>query len=365
MANVAQPTLRKHATGVYFTRWGGRDHYFSKDAAASRREFTSPDSTHPGALARWMQHNDLRATARSRTARIKRLRIAEIYNLFDADLFAHRKHDERIYYRAHLKRFLLSFGAIHGDELDIDALLHFRADLAGMDLKPKTIAHDVRSVRTFIRWAGSSARRLVAPIILEEFKPPRVPKSLPEPLPREQIIDAIVKVRKTAPWLAPWIATGYLTGCRPTELIRISLGQGRLITIPPEDDHPAIPGGAYELVDHKTAARTQRSRFILLSEEALIHLRGVQPMPHRGRPLAQAARLSELHKKLCSLLASADVGGLLHRLRDSAATHLLDLGVDQGTVAQFLGHAPSGELPRYGRAGLRILRAKACRLTLR
>jgi len=352
------PQILRKQTGNYFVKWGGFEHSLGCDLGRAKEKYHDPAGEHPGALVNWLKWKQAKTAAQS--ARRGAPTIAELSQQFLADYFENGRPETEIYYRDHLRRFINAFGRLRTSDFSVQAFDAFRKSLLRLDIGPRTMVHDLKAVKTM--WAWGHPRSLCPPIDFRGVKLPRLARSLPEPVPIARLKEIVAKFAATDRTLAAWVAFSYLTGIRPSECVRISRGEGRVITLPPEGTLPAVPDAAVELVQHKTAHKTQASRFVLLSAESLLWLPHVKPFPSSRRTEARAKNLLNRYGKV---LNEAGHAGLAHRLRDSAATHLLERGVDQGSVDLILGHSPTGELGSYGRPALRVLRERVALLTLK
>lgn len=354
------PAIYVKNTGVHCVKWGGKEWSFTKDRKESEKSYLDPGGAHPGALVHWVRWRRTKADAQA-TAHTGPT-VAELAAKFISDYSENGRDATATYYRSCLKRFIHAFGHMRAVNFSVQAFDAFRRSLLQLDLAPRTIVHDLKAVKTM--WLWGHPRALCPPIDFRGVKLPRVARSAPEPVPVKRIIEVVQKLEKANPTLAAWVAFNYLTGARPSEVVRVASGQGQLITLPPENKKRAIPDAAIELIEHKTAHKTQTSRYILLSKEALMWLPHVKLLPsetHRKSPPRPQSVLNRYGK----LLRLAGHAGLPHKLRDSAATHLLAAGVDQGAVDLILGHAPTGELASYGLPPLRVLREKVALLSLK
>lgn len=360
------PKLRQHATGQWMAHWAGKNWYFGVDRGAAERFFFDPGSDHPGSLKRWQEWAS-RRFAPSRSRAPERVTVAELAARFLAEYALAGRRGPESYYRRSLRRFLNVFGRFFTDELDEVGLEEFLGDLRALrpPLAPKTIAHDLNAAKALLRWGSRATVRLAPRLDLDALKPPRVRRGAPEDLPLAQVKALIRRAAEHTPQLGVWLSLNYLASLRPSEVARLAHGQGKLRTIPPEGEQPAIADAYLELSEHKTVHRVDHPRLIPLSPEALTYFRSLVPLPRASRRSEgfDVAREASRYVKFC---ARAGVPGLPHRLRDSAATHLLATGSGlEASVDLLLGHEPSGELSRYGRPSLRVLRALAGRLTLR
>lgn len=352
-----QPTLRLHARGIYFVRWGGRDHYFTRSESASHRAFFDPTGAHPGALVHWLRW---RETKQAKViARTGSLRVAELVKEFLARYFMEGRADTEAYFRHHLRRFTAIFGKFTVDAINVQAIDAFKRDLVHLQiLKPRTIRHDLNAVKTLWRWGYANG--LCPPLMLDTIKPPRIPRSRPEDLPLEVVKRSILGLSREHKSLEPYLAINYLCLLRPSEVMRIAHGQARISDIPPMHGHKAIKRGMLMLTEHKTSGTTDTDRVVLVSAEAAKWLPHVRPLPFRSAP----SSIRDLQNRYAKLCRDAGLAGLPHKLRDSAASHLRALGEPAESVDLLLGHEPSGVLQSYGRPSLALLHRSVSRLTL-
>lgn len=359
------PTLWLHkASGQWATSWARRTFYFGTDKSAATTKFLDPDSDHPGSLAAWMKARELRNRLKP-TPRGTVLTVAELAIRFINQQPAGTR--SAAYYATQLRRFVLALGKVPVHRIDEEAINAFAVSLRQLELADKTVRHDITAIKTLWRWGSSPANGRICPALaLDSIKTPRVRKSEPEDMPLATIRDMITRVERAGHGqLGLWLRFNYLTGCRPSEVARIAHGQGKLRTIPPDGSLPAIADGMLVLREHKTSAATQKDRIIPLSPQALEVFRQLAPLaPARLRSSQRPLSVHYLQGRYAKLCADAGVAGLPHKLRDSHATHLLAAGVDPASVDLILGHEPKGELGRYGRPSIRLLRERVCQISL-
>jgi site-specific recombinase XerD len=341
------PTLRRHATGVFFVRWGGRDHYFSVDEDRSRADFLSPASTHPGAMVAWMTWR-ARASAEKPARLDNRLTVMELGERFLSHYEGDNRHATAAYFRGHLRRFLNVFGRFFTTEIDEEALTAHRADLLQTDLSPKTICHDLIAIKTMWRWGARL--RLCPPLELSVLKPPRTRRGEPQVKSREAIVDFLCGLRGSKhAHLVPLLSLSYLCLLRPSEVVRMSCRRGRFVPIHADEHGPVIPRGLYQLDDSKSEWRTGQPRHVVMTDEAVLWFDALPRQHHYSR-------LDSFSAGVVRAAGGPGRGWSACVFRDSAASHLLALGVPVADVSLLLGHVPSGEWRSYGRPGWRLLR---------
>lgn len=350
------PTLRLHKTGVFFTRWNGRDHYFFTDQAASERAFHDPRGEHAGALVNWSAWKGAVLEARSAGAGRRHLTVVEIAERWLENYAAEGRVQTARKFRGHLSRFLHVFGRLRADELSLRVLLAWRSDLltlmqpppTGRSLAPRTINHDLGTVKTMLKWAAEN--ELAPPIALGALRKVPAPPPRFDRLTREQVLGMLAKAERTDKDLACYIALTYLCVCRPSETVRLVLGQGHFtpVTMPSGVLHPR---GVFVLPEHKTARRVSFPRHVILSDEALVWLDSVRP---------RWSRLDSFSSRCVSVCGRGP-----KLLQKAACWHLQLAGVGEEDIDQVQGHAVPGVRRHYRQAELGRLRAQVSRLTLR
>lgn len=348
------PVLKLHKTGVWYVYWGRRQHYFSKDRAASERAFHDPRGEHPGALVNWSQWRSAKLGAREVAAARRKVYVIDVAEQFLSEYVAEGRPETARYFRGHLRRFLSVFGRLRTDELTTGALRAWRSDLmslrtdADKPLAPRTINHDLGAVRTMLDWAATN--ELAPPLALKVLKKLPAPPPAFERLTREQVRGMIARAEGIDRDLACYLALTYLCVCRPSETVRMVLGLGRFaaVTMPDGSVHPR---GVFVLPEHKTARRVTFARHVILTDEALIWLDSVKP---------RWTRLDAFSAR------SRTVAGFGPKLLQKAACwHLQLAGVDEADIDLIQGHAVPGVRRHYRQAELGRQRVLASRLTLR
>ncbi len=323
--NRRMPKLRRHASGHWFCRWAGRDHYFGRDRKratqlylASIAEFTA-----------WRtQRDQFRLPPLSRS-----LTVQELHDRFVANREIEGGRDRADFYRKHLKRFVLAYSDAMAQHYKPNWLQILKDRLIISHLAPRTINHDIQAVRTMLQWAMDL--ELIAPVNLRGVKK----------LPLGEIPDKswpVARVRQFVlgcphPNLRSWLALCYLCALRPKECVRIMTGQGRW-----------IQRGI--LVIPNKARRCRIARHVLFSAEAFRWWRAAKPQWSRLDSFSQACRLQ--------------LGSGPHALRHSAGTHLIAAGVAREDADSILGHYPRAISVTYMPLRWRHLRCLAARLTL-
>jgi len=304
------PTLRRHATGQWFTKWGGRNRYFGTDAEIARKRYEESLRE----WRRWLRiQGGISQTLEQLSARYISQRQSE--------------HLSTKHYNNHLRRFIARWGEVGTQEVRIADLFSWRDELC-RQLAPKTVAHDIAAVKTL--WTWLEDRGLAPHLPLRRLKPPKLPPPHPRPLPLEDF----TRIMGAVPPLGSWLRLQYLTACRVSEVVAITSNRG-----------------CWEcswLWRHEAKGHL---RWVVLSERGMEAFRECRRTWSRQDTYYQA-----FSRKFPGL-------GGPKRLRSTAAMHLLQRGISRQVVDLILGHYPSrisrsyiGVDWRELRAALRILR---------
>lgn len=363
MPSARQPTLHLHATGQWYTRWGGRTHYFGADKALAEAKFLDPEGRHDGALVHWLRVNSRRSGESAERRRVRRssVRVHEMVEGYLAALEGKGRAAWTLAHnRGHLRRFANTFGAHYTHELSGELLEAWGIDLRRLGLSPKTITHDIACVRAMLKWAARR-KMVTAEALLEAqlLERPRLTAHDPVALELAQIHRAIERVSTSNPKLAWSIELLFLTAMRPGELVRVSRGEGRWTPVPPAAGIEAPERCILSLAEHKTVGRTGEMRRLVLcgrAVELVDRLHAIRPPGSPRWPSTNA---------IGKAFRDAGVGFQPKDLRSSAATHLRWAGAAQADAGRFLGHKQPGELPTYLQEAWPALLASADRLFAR
>ena len=249
-------------------------------------------------------------------------------------------------YRRDLARytaFLRGRGVPDARVVDEHAIAAFVAAMSrathddGRPYRATSVVRTLSAVRSFHRFLlreGEADRDPAAAVIR-----PRLPRSLPRPLPVEEVLrllegparDTPVGIRDRAV-----LETMYGAGLRVSELAGldvddVDLDEGSVRVLGKGGKERDVPFGRY--ARDAIAAYLSRSRPSLATNRSraalFLNLRGGR-LTRQGVAgiLAKAARASGIERRVTP-----------HTLRHSFATHLLEGGADVRVVQELLGHA--------------------------
>ncbi len=248
-------------------------------------------------------------------------------------------------YARDLRDFLESLGADRHGPLGLDDLVlvnaksvrAFLAQRRRHGVSSRSLARTLSSLRTFFRWLEASDVLKNRTLLL--LKSPKVPHSVPKPLPIEKA-RAVVDPGMAAD--LDWIVARdvavllllYGSGLRLSEALQMTLSEAPL----PGRDTLIIrgKGDKERMVPVLPVAQAAIKRYIAMCPYPLI----------ADEPLFRGAKGGPLNPRLIQLtlerlrpeLGLADTA-TPHALRHSFATHLLSAGADLRQIQELLGHA--------------------------
>lgn len=319
------PTLRKHKTGQWFVRWGGRDRYLGTDKRLAENAYLDEIDD----WRRWVAEKRKRREVINQTVPT----IAEVVNEFLKAKRIEVGHACGEYYRRHLSRFLVRFGELDADLVRPKHLNALKLWMIQQRFKPRTINHDLCSIRILYNWA--SGLELVPPISLAGVRNVPVGAATLD-LPRRW--QMIRYIRRADAGVRPWMAVNYLALLRPSEVVRVVRQEGKW-----------VEPGVFRLERGKMDKRVAFKRHCVFSESALEWLGRCEPLYSRQDSYSWAVR------KCCP------IGPKL--IQKSAAQHLATAcGADRDDVELLLGHVGPRLKVTYHHPAWQRLRQTADRL---
>jgi len=167
------------------------------------------------------------------------------------------------------------------------------------------------------------------PEVIDDVPFPRVPRTLPDVLSREEVMQLLGAVQSLK--LRTILTTAYAAGLRISEALRLRV----------EDVDSA------RMVLHIRGAKQGKDRLVILSPRLLAMLRAYWATARPKGSLLFPGRLGRhVHIDVLrrAFRATVDALGLtkrvtLHSLRHGFATHLLEDGTDIRVIQALLGHA--------------------------
>ena len=405
--HTREPGIRHKPGRGYFVRWGGKDHYLSKDFSTAQKLFFEADSPHPAARTRWHAWSMARrsgtlgpahaatphahapppAPALPAPPRPSRpsLSVVRIAAMLDEHYLTIGRPDTAKYFRYHLRRFLHVHGladlvamtspsprlgryaapivsALQALAEDLSRAGPTESDPSIPRLSPKTINHDLTACMRLFNFAAE--RGLCPAVNWKGLRKLPTRRGVPEPLSLERLHDLFSAVARTDARCLPYMAVCYLACARPTEALRVISRQGEFESLPAAPGQPRVERALFRPHAHKQswragAAGDSYGRTIIITDELLRWLDVASPHPSSFR--GYWSRLDSFS----SACVRAGLAGGPHILRDSSASHLRDLGMPLEDVRTCLGHVPTGEWRSYARVPWRPLRAALSQLTLR
>ncbi|MBF0490193.1 MAG: tyrosine recombinase XerC [Candidatus Omnitrophica bacterium] len=235
-----------------------------------------------------------------------------------------------INYKIDLEDFSVFLGQTAIDKVDYSILRRFLAQIRGRNLKPRSIARKLSSLRSFFKYL--QREKIVASNPAALLVTPKLDKPLPHFLSEQEAVrimdapseDKVSQFRDKAIF-----ETLYSTGIRVSELVGLDIddvdfisniirvmGKGRKERLVP------IGNKALEAIQHYIDRRPQKVNVLFLNKN---HTR----LSTRG--------VCNIVNKYVTLQAIAQ-HVTPHMFRHSFATHLLNHGADLRSVQELLGH---------------------------
>lgn len=361
MAAARRPTLRlKKATGVYFARWGGKDHYFTKDQTTSRSLFESPTSTHPGSLRAWESWSAARAGATPGSMPL----VDVSYAMLGEYEQAGRREASRSF-RKHLRRFMSQWGAWtigilvpdrpsdRGPDPIVVAVNALIDDMRRAGFSEHTIKNDVVSIKRLINW--SSANGYCREISWRAVRRLRLSPSLPAGITHEQMRSLMSRLHSGGHTdAACWCALQYLTVARPSTVVELVHGRGEFRDI--HDGSGAVIAERAIFSPHH-AKSTWRSRrtYVVLSASARSWLSCVRPRWNRLDTYSAGFRRAA---------RGMPVGFGPKEVQKAGCSHLRYAGVSLSEVDALQGHAAPGVSPSYQETPWHLLLERVSRISI-
>jgi len=335
MPNVRRPGMRKHKTGVWFVRWGGRDHYLGMDQGEARVKYAEN-------LQRWAEWQAAAIARRPRAGPVRM--VSDLLTEWLDAILVDAGEKAKTYYTAHSGRFRDVAGRMPISAVSADMLMKLKATMVQAGYAARTVNHDLKAAKRFLQWCEDAGH--CAPVKLRTVKMMRPGASEPKAVPMDEARKWVARVGGADARLRPWLALALLTGCRPVEVGRLVRGEGEWWR-PDLGEH----GRCVFKMANKAAKATGTFRYVVLSPEALAWLRVAKPHWGTASGYWQAVE------------AAGGAGGS-HFLRHSAWTFLRSTGLPLTDVQLMLGHAVPGAWRHYEVTPWHVYQRKVARLTL-
>lgn len=365
------PKLSRHATGVWFCKWGGKTHYFSRDEAASRKAYLAHIQNE------YLPWREKREQDRIEAKASSELLVIELAELFLRHVAATSTMSTLAEYRKDLKRYLALHGRLPASgkvgrdrtrSVHPALLAAMQADLKTAGYSAATCNHQVTAVKTMFKWG--SDMQYCPEINFRGVKLLKRSKRRPTYLKPDEV-RAIIQRAGTVrlipldlgkptggtpgtlgdPRLVPYLSLQYLTLARRSEVLKLVSGKGYFV------DH-----GLFVLDSHKTQKLTYEDRVLVLSDEALEWLASCERRPDRDTWVLPWQRADSFGKAAST---HSEHPSLCRHLRSSAASHLRHLRVRGEYIDLLLGHKIPGAFGNYVQERYEHLREIVSQLTLR
>ena len=234
-------------------------------------------------------------------------------------------------YRKDLEEFTAHLGKTPLAKVEYMMLRKFLADLRGKNLKPRSLARKMSTLRSFFRFLQKEGYLKDNPAAL--LMTPKLDKSLPKFLTEEEMkkyIEAPKEDKMFSKRNRAILEMLYSTGMRVSELVGLNV------------EHVDFFG---QIV--KVAGKGKKERLIPIGDTALKAIKSylderkdkksVLFLNKNGTRISTRGVCDVTHKYLHQFGSDKKISP--HVLRHSFATHLLDRGADLRSVQELLGHA--------------------------
>ncbi|MFA6379089.1 MAG: tyrosine recombinase XerC [Candidatus Omnitrophota bacterium] len=233
-------------------------------------------------------------------------------------------------YKIDLEEFFLYLEETPVERVDYFHLRRYLGHLRSKDLKTRTVARKLSSLRSFFKFLFREGLVKKNPSTL--LMTPKLDKKLPKFLSEmdtARLVDAVTGTDEASLRDHAILETLYSTGMRVSELVSLNLDRVDFITnlvkvLGKGKKERLLPIGetALKVVKQYVDTRTHQSEAVFLN--------------HHGRRLTDRSVRNIVNK----YITKASIQGKMspHSLRHSFATHLLNAGADLRSVQELLGH---------------------------
>lgn len=229
-----------------------------------------------------------------------------------------------------------------GGKLNSRSALRFLARLRKEGYSNKSLNLVVQALRSYFRFEGAEEEA-------EKLKPPKVPRSLPKALTREEVRKLLSVIPPTRRRDRLIVLLLYGAGLRVSELCNlkkrdVDLENGLIIVRGgkgAKDRVVPIPGFLSAEVESYLQTRSDSSEYLLVEER--------RKDKDRLSPKTVWYLLRKYGER-------AGVEVTPHRLRHSFATHMLESGVDIRAIQELLGHSNLSTTQIYTKVTVEHLR---------
>jgi site-specific recombinase XerD len=241
--------------------------------------------------------------------------------------------------RVFVAHFMRSPEQLHADDVRAFLLHLLRKRRAG----PSTLNVYIAALCFLYRHA------LRIPGVVDGVPHPRIPKTLPDVLSREEVLRLLDAVRSLK--FRTILTTAYAAGLRISEALRLQVRDV----------------DSERMVLHIRGAKQGKDRLVLLSPQLLAILRGYWAVTRPSGSLLFPGRSGRpVHIDVIRRAFRATVNELglekrvtLHSLRHGFATHLLEDGTDIRVIQALLGHSMLQTTAHYTKVSTRTFQGVA------
>jgi len=261
------------------------------------------------------------------------MRLSEAFRMYEADkkLEGFSPHTLKAY-GLQMKLLIRYLGDKNIEEVTLPELKQYLINQT-QHLKPSSLSHRVRFIKSFFRWAYDEA--LTSRNTASKLREPKLGDRIPKALSEEDL--ETLREGCTTPLEHALVEFLYSTGCRLGEVTNLNISDidwdNRTVIV-------VGKGNKEREVYFSTRCAIWLKKY-LEQRSRVHHRRGshdalfvTERDPHR----MSAAQVRYILKRIARR-ANVDANVYPHKLRHSYATHLLDNGAPLEVIQSFLGHS--------------------------
>lgn len=219
------------------------------------------------------------------------------------------------------------------DEITYEALKEYL--YKQRHLKPASLGHRIRFIRSFFRWAVDEGYLNKNPAA--KLREPKMDQRIPKFLNEEEV--ETLRAACTSPLEHAIVEFMYTTGCRVGEIVKVNKNDI-------DWDNCSVivdgKGGKQREVCFSTQCKIWLKKYLNSRRDNDPALFATERKPHRMSVAEMRYILKRIARK-----AELPTNVYPHRLRHAYATHLLNNGAPMEAIQQLLGHSKSESTALY------------------
>ncbi|MGH7132313.1 MAG: tyrosine-type recombinase/integrase [Phycisphaerales bacterium] len=332
---VRKLLVRQHTRGHFFVREQGKDIYLSTNFNEAQQKAVtllgahrievrhSPNggrSRSGGSFTKKFERDMRKWRKENPVVVVKSKTFTDAANELFESVEAERGHEASRHYRKTLAPFLAAFGKQTAELIHPTELNRFRTELA-RKYAPKSVNHRLAATRRLLRFCYDMDF-VPQPFRLNVLKAVAQPPTPNKALSAQRVKNLIADVAGVNLNLAKMLLLQFWTCMRPSEVSKVVFGLGEF-----EERY----SGIFKLNRGKTDLQTGEPTRIVFTPQAMALLKTIEPEYAQHRYYCRAC-----HKVAQKLRDEFSPGPLRH----TAATILIDAGIDGEVVETCLHHIP-------------------------